>query len=105
MGRINVLATGLALAITMAVVNSLCAVAVLLWHDGMITFANAWAHGLDLQVIKATAPMTFDRFFTGLAGIAAVGFVFGALYAAIYNLVRNVGGKKQQQKPRSTMRP
>ncbi len=91
MDRLTVLGTGLALAVTAALLNALCAAVVALWPVQAIAFANAWAHGLDLQLIRATAPMTLPGFLYGLIGIAAIGFVVGAVYAWVYNQVRNIG--------------
>ena len=87
MSRHSVLATGTAVAVTAALLNSLCAVAVALWPEESIGFANSWMHGLDLQMIKATAPPTLTAFVCGLIGIAAIGFITGVVYAWVYNQV------------------
>jgi hypothetical protein len=88
--RHSVLATGTAVAVTAALLNSLCAVAVALWPEESIRFANSWMHGLDLQMIKATAPATLTAFLRGLIGIAAIGFITGVVYAWVYNRVHHV---------------
>jgi 2TM family of unknown function (DUF5676) len=88
--RHSVLATGTAVAVTAALLNSLCAVAVALWPEESIRFANTWIHGLDLQMIKATAPLTLPAFLRGLIGIAAIGFITGVVYAWVYNRVHYV---------------
>ena len=72
-------------------VNSLCAVAVALWPEESIGFANTWMHGLDLQMIKATAPPMFTTFLRGLIGIAVIGFMTGVVYAWVYNQVHDFG--------------
>ena len=87
MSRHSVLATGTAVAITAALLNSLCAVAVAFWPEASIRFANTWMHGLDLQMIKATAPPTLTAFVCGLTGIAAIGFITGVVYAWVSNQV------------------
>lgn len=89
MSRLTVLGTGLALAVTAALLNSLRAAAVALWPAEAISFANAWTHGLDLQQISATAPLTCFAY--GLIGIAAIGFVVGVVYAWVYNQMHDVG--------------
>lgn len=89
MSRLSVLATGSALAITMVVLNSLCAAAVVLWPAQSIGLVNAWMHGVDLQLIRATAPLTLARFLYGLLGIAAIGFLTGVVYAWTYNHVHD----------------
>jgi 2TM family of unknown function (DUF5676) len=80
-----VLTTGTAVAVTAALLNSLCAVGVALWPEESIRFANTWMHGLDLQMIKATAPPMLTGFLRGLIGIAAIGFITGVVYAWVYN--------------------
>ncbi len=83
--RHSVLATGTAVAVTAALLNSLCAVAVALWPEESIGFVNSWMHGLDLQMIKATAPPMLMGFLRGLIGIAVIGFMTGVVYAWVYN--------------------
>lgn len=78
---------GIAAAITLAVFNALCAVAVAIWPDGVVAFFNSFAHGLDLNPIKSTQPFNLIRFLCGLIGLALVGFIAGAIFAWIYNLV------------------
>ena len=77
-----------ALAITLALLNSVCAVLVGLWPQQAIAFANTWAHGLDLTPLMSDAPMTFARFAYGLIGLSVIGFVIGAVYAWLYNRSR-----------------
>ena len=83
--KLNVLGSGLALAITLVLLNSVCAVLVGLWPQQAIGFANTWAHGLDLTSLMSDAPMTFARFIYGLVGLSVIGFVIGAVYAWLYN--------------------
>jgi hypothetical protein len=95
MNKLNVVKTGLALAVTLALFNSLCATIVALWPALAIAFANAWMHELDLQLIRADAPLTLGRFVYGLVGVSVTGFVIGGLYAWVYNWMpkirRNAG--------------
>jgi len=83
--KLNVLGSGLALAITLVLLNSACAVLVGLWPQQAIAFANTWAHGLDLTPLMSETPMTFARFMYGLVGLSVIGFVIGAVYAWLYN--------------------
>ena len=46
---------GVAMAITVALLYSLCALAVALYPDATIDFFNAWFHGLDLMRLKPRA--------------------------------------------------
>lgn len=54
MDKLNLLRTGSALAITAGTINMICALAIFLFPDGTIGFVNAWAHGLDLTLIKSS---------------------------------------------------
>ena len=83
--KLSVLGSGLALAITLALLNSVCGVLVGLWPQQAIVFANTWAHGLDLRPLMSDAPMTLARFAYGLIGLSIIGFVIGAVYAWLYN--------------------
>ena len=89
--KLNVLGSGLALAITLALLNSVCAILVNLWPQQAIAFANTWAHGLDLKPLMADSSLTVARFTYGLIGLAGIGFLIGAVYAWLYNRLRTVG--------------
>ena len=87
MDRLNPLSVGLAMAITLLIVNILCAAAVALWPDGTITVFNSFAHGLDFRVVKSTEPLGLGRFLLGLISIGVIGFVVGAVFAWSHNLL------------------
>ncbi len=88
MPTLNPWTTGAALAVTLAVVYVLCAAAYALWPAATIDFFDAWFHGLNLANLQAGArPFTLGVFVYGLVGIAASGFVTGAVFAASYNLL------------------
>jgi small-conductance mechanosensitive channel len=89
MKKTDILATGSALAVTVALLYILCALAVALWPDGTIEFLNSWVHGVDLKAMKATTPMTFGKFLYGLVTIALVAFAVGVVYAWCYNFVHD----------------
>lgn len=89
MERLNPRVMGAALTITFVVVYALCAAAFAIAPTVTIDFFNAWFHGLNLAGLQVGAkPFTFGVFLYGAAGIAAVAFVCGALFAASYNLLR-----------------
>lgn len=48
-------------------------------------------HGVDLQLIRATAPLTLSGFLYGLIGLAAISFVVGVVYAWLYNGLHKLG--------------
>jgi hypothetical protein len=81
----NALSAGTATAITLAVLNTVCAAAVAIWPDSKIKFVNSFAHGLDLTLLKSTQPFSLFWFVCGLAGLALVGFASGAIFAYAYN--------------------
>ena len=56
MTRLNPLRAGIALALTAAIANMVCAVAVYLFPDGTVAFVNSWTHGLDLVVLQSDKP-------------------------------------------------
>jgi hypothetical protein len=89
MDRLNPWAAGSALAVTLAIVYTLCAAAFALWPGATLEFFNAWFHGVDLRALQPAAKaFTLDIFLYGLSGIALAGFVTGAIYAFMYNQIR-----------------
>lgn len=89
MGKLDILHTGSALALTTGTISLVCALAVFLFPDGMIGFVNTWFHGLDLTLIKSSKPWTFGEFAYGLFGATLTGFLSGLVFACCYNLVGN----------------
>lgn len=53
MGRLSPLRTGSALALTTGTISMICALAVFLFPDGMISFVIAWFHGLGRERVLA----------------------------------------------------
>jgi hypothetical protein len=89
MTKLNPWVVGAALAITLAALYSACAAAFAIAPAATIDFFNAWFHGLNLAGLQTGAkPFTFGVFLYGTAGIAAVAFVCGVVFAASYNLLR-----------------
>ena len=85
MNRIDPLSAGIATAITLAVLNTVCAAAVAIWPDGAMAFFNSFAHGLDLTPLKSTQPFSLFWFVCGLVELVLVGFASGAIFAYAYN--------------------
>ncbi len=96
MNTLNPWTTGVALAVTLAIVYALCAAAFALWPAATLDFFNAWFHGLNLAGLQAGAkPFTVGVFVYGLVDIVAFGLVTGAVFAVSYNLAgRFAGGTK-----------
>ena len=89
MERISTLAAGIALAVTLAFLSAVCALAFTLWPDATLDFFGAFMHGVDLSTVKSAAPISLGRVLYGVIGLGVVGFVVGAVFAAVYNLVRS----------------
>jgi hypothetical protein len=85
--KISTLATGIALAITFALMSALCAIAFIAVPDATIDFFGAFMHGVDLKAVKSAAPITLVRVIYGVIGLGAVGLVAGLLFASVYNAI------------------
>lgn len=90
MDRLSPVTVGLAMAITLAIVNTLCAVVVWLWPDAAFTIAGSFAHGLNFRAMQSTEPLSLGRFLAGLISIGIIGFVIGAVFAWSYNALGRV---------------
>jgi len=80
---------GVALAITVGVGYTACALAFRAWPDAAMQFMNALFHGLDFRRLQSgSAPFDFSSF--SLALFVAVGwaFVFGTLFGWIVDRLR-----------------
>jgi 2TM family of unknown function (DUF5676) len=44
-------------------------------------------HGLDLNAVRSTAPLSLGRVLYGVIGLAVVGFLAGLVFAWTYNAV------------------
>jgi hypothetical protein len=86
MTTLNLWRVGSALALTAAVTNVVCAIAVYLSPDGMVAFVNSWMHGIDLAVLRSDKSWTVASLALGLFNAALAGFLAGALFAACWNL-------------------
>ena len=83
--KLSIVATGIALAITFALMSGLCALAFLAVPEATLDFFGAFMHGLDLKSAKSTAPITLTRVLYGVGGLGVVGFVAGLVFASAYN--------------------
>jgi len=80
---------GGALALTIVIMYSLCAVAWAVWHEASLDFLNALFHGLDFRKIQAAQnTFTVSMLFIPMLVMAAWSFATGMLYAVIYNYFR-----------------
>ncbi len=94
MNKLNPWQTGAALALSAAILNIICLTALTFWPDAALDFVSAWAHGIDLNLLRPASirSLTVGRFFYGLSGILITGFVIGALYAFMYNFTGRCPG-------------
>lgn len=86
--KVDPIATGSALAITLAILSALCALAFAMSPDATLNFFSAFMHGLDFTPIRAAAPIALPRVLYGVIGLAVVGFVAGVVFASTYNVIR-----------------
>ena len=80
--------SGAAFSVVVAVVYVACAVAVLIFPDGTLSFLNAWTHGIDLSMIKRPAgqPVVPGDWVTGFLTAVIAAFFAGTLYGWSRNL-------------------
>ena len=87
MDKRNPLSTGIGLAVTFAFLSILCAIAFAVAPDATLNFFGAFMHGLDLNAVKSTAPLSLGRVLYGVIGLAIIGFIAGLVFAWTYNAV------------------
>ena len=87
MDKFSTLTTGIALALTLAFISALCATAFALQPEATLGFFGAFMHGLDLNAVRSTTPMSTGQVLYGVIGLGIVGFVAGVVFASLYNIV------------------
>ena len=83
--KLSIAATGIALAITFALMSAFCALAFLVAPKATLDFFGAFMHGVDLKAVKSAAPISLVRALYGVVGLGVVGFIAGAVFASAYN--------------------
>ncbi len=91
MANMNPWKTGVTLAVTLAIAYTACALVYALAPERGIEFVNVLSHGLDFHKLGTPAPLTFGMFFYPLAVLSVWGFLVGALYASLHNLLHRGG--------------
>ena len=88
--------TGTSLAVTTALVNIGCAVAVALYPDAVLQLANTWAHGIDFTIIRRAAdnPLTFGAWIYGLVTSVAFAFAAGVTYRWSANVLTRLSAAR-----------
>jgi hypothetical protein len=89
MNTTNPWKSGVVLAATIAIAYTVCALIYALAPERGIEFVNALAHGLDFHKLGTPAPFTFLMFFYPFVVLSVWGFLVGALYASLHNLLHS----------------
>ena len=87
MTTMNPSRTGITLALTTAIAYTACAVVYALAPERGVDFLNALFHGLDFRRLGAPQAFTFVMFLYPLVVFLVWGFLVGALYAWLHNLL------------------
>lgn len=91
MNRLDPLSFAVATSVTFLLLYVVCAVAVVLFPDGTVTFFNTWFHGLDLNLLKPAGgrPLTLQQFVVGAIAVIVVAFPAGLVLASVYDFLLN----------------
>lgn len=85
MGKHNPVATANATALTVGVINTVCALAIVLLPSVSLTISQSWFHGLDISKIS-NPNVSLGSFVLGLTTAVALSWPVGYLFASLYNL-------------------
>lgn len=78
--------TGIAVAVTVGIGYSACALIFWLWPEAAATFMNGLFHGLDFRKLQSgPALFSFGAFLYSLIGIMVWAFSLGMIYAWLQN--------------------
>jgi len=87
MDKMNSLAVGIALAVTLALLSAVCAITFVVVPDATLDFFSAFMHGLDLKSVKTAVPLSLGRVLYGTIGLSMIGFIAGIVFAWISNMI------------------
>jgi hypothetical protein len=85
--------TGAALALTMTITYTVCALLYALAPARGVDFLNALFHGLDFHKLETATPFTFLMFLYPLLVFVAWGFAVGVLFTWLHNAFHGVRGR------------
>lgn len=81
MTKANAVRTGVAIALTVGMGYSGCALVFWLWPEAAVTFLNGLFHGLDFRKLQSgPAPFSFASFVYALVVMMVWVFALGAIY-------------------------
>jgi large-conductance mechanosensitive channel len=76
--------TGGALAVTVGIGYTACALVFWAWPEAAMTFMNALFHGVDFRKLQVSPKVfEFGSFFYALVGIVVWAFFLGVVYSAV----------------------
>ena len=88
MNRLNPVATGLSLAITVGLLYLLCALMVALAPGALSTALGLVTHGLNIAPLtQQVAPISLPAVLLGLLATMAYSFIAGLLFALVNNVL------------------
>lgn len=87
MKRLDTWKFATAMAITLAILNGVCALAIIVAPEATVAVFNSWVHGVDLtKLVPPGGPtVTAWQVLTGAVSLGVIGFVAGAVLATGYN--------------------
>lgn len=85
MADLNPWRTGAALALTITVGYTACALVFGLWPELAAPFLKALFHGLDFSKLETGVPWSWAGFASALLALVVWGFLVGALFAWFCN--------------------
>jgi hypothetical protein len=90
MAKDNAIRAGLALAVTVGIGYSYCALVFWLWPEAAATFMNGLFHGLDFRKLQSgTALFSFGSFLYALVVTMAWALALGTIYDWLRNRFAN----------------
>ena len=88
MNRLNPVATGLSLAITVGLLYLLCALMVALAPGALSTALDLVTHGLNIAPLtQQVAPISLPALLLGLFAILGYSFIAGLLFGLVNNML------------------
>lgn len=84
MSKRNINATGIALAITLTLLNLVCLLLLMIVPNFALSLFGSFMHGVDLTQISIT-PVLGINTFIGIIVTFVGGYLIGVVFAALYN--------------------
>jgi hypothetical protein len=96
MKRLDTWKFAAAMAMTLAILNGVCALGVLVAPDATFAAFNSWMHGVDLAMLipPGGRPVTAWQMIAGVVSLGLVGFVAGGVLAGLYNAMTSRGSSE-----------